>query len=77
MRAAVFTTIPAISSPRGSTSWVKRVGQLRSRSREEVSLVDTIPVPKKPFSFSDDDRLKHDASTIGRRLANKKDANDG
>jgi hypothetical protein len=29
-----------------------------SRFREEVSSVDTIPVPKKPFSFFDDDRLK-------------------
>jgi hypothetical protein len=29
-----------------------------SRFREEVSSVTTIPVPKKPFSFFDDGRLK-------------------
>ena len=34
------------------------------RFREAVSSVDTIPVPKKPFSFFDDGRRKHDASTI-------------
>jgi len=33
------------------------------RFREAVSSVDTIPVPKKPFCFFDDDRNKGDAGS--------------